>query len=416
MDSHPLLNFDIPAFPTQCINLPIIPGLNYLRLDNSSWHEIISPLANFWLFAPVIDGEAGIIGRDDGLLNILHILSGLTLSSRVDFHEMSRINSLRSDRSDLYQGIPLVITEEKSELPMTNCINDLTRKFQWIPHYSQARLPYIFGIAINRNEISLGKLDLSAGYHVFYRSGLNSLTERLNTVGVIIRMACAIKYFIENHIGSVTSRIPINGPWQVANEKSIRICLRYVEHRFPPTQQTLYQFLKQMYTNTQHIPHKEKLVENLDSQFDDTQRIIRLYPVGRVRKPQSIAEMKSCLFSVIECLEQFHLAGYVHCDIRWDNIIFCNNEWSLIDFTLCKQITDIAGLNEIASKIRPGFTFGGQGPWSPAHDFYQVGRLIELSDFSNRKRFRSIKEELLNNPRTLNLNNLKDRISEVNEN
>ncbi len=92
-------------------------------------------------------------------------------------------------------------------------------------------------------------------------------------------------------------------------------------------------FLKKMYQNTMHIPYKESMLlpSHEKKPFNDLKKIIRLEPFGLSRQPKNMNELKRCLVCILTCLKQFHAAGYVHCDIRWNNIIKYQDDWYLID-------------------------------------------------------------------------------------
>ena len=65
-----------------------------------------------------------------------------------DVSELSTKNATRSDQTQMYNNIPLINVEEKSD-EIENARNDLVRKFEWLPHCNM--LPFVFGIAISIN-------------------------------------------------------------------------------------------------------------------------------------------------------------------------------------------------------------------------------------------------------------------------
>lgn len=48
---------------------------------------------------------------------------------------------------------------------------------------------------------------------------------------------------------------------------------------------------------------------------------VELRPLGIKRKPVTIAELRAALVSLLTALTHLHANGYVHRDIRWDNIL-----------------------------------------------------------------------------------------------
>ena len=60
--------------------------------------------------------------------------------------ELSTKNATRSDQTQMYNNIPLINVEEKSD-EIENARNDLVRKFEWLPHCNM--LPFVSEIAIS---------------------------------------------------------------------------------------------------------------------------------------------------------------------------------------------------------------------------------------------------------------------------
>lgn len=149
VDENLLMAFRIPPLPSRTLNFP--PSIIFPFEINSDCCDLdLSSYIYAWLHSRAIEEEAGIIGRDDGLFNIIGHLSGLNSASR-DLHHISSIENTRYDRTDLKNGIPLILTEEKSETSIQQSQQDLIQNFHWIPHFRN--LPYVFCFAINRNEI-----------------------------------------------------------------------------------------------------------------------------------------------------------------------------------------------------------------------------------------------------------------------
>ncbi len=382
------------------------------NLDRYHIDNTIEPLFTLWMNPLMSSGESGIIGRDDCLLNILHYSAGLTEKQR-DMHDISTTNKTRVDRSDSYANIPLVLTEEKNVENINEGIKDLTRKFRWIPHYEN--LPFVFGIAINRNTIKFGKLTPSRNFIEFASLSLDIDEHRLRCVFIVIQIATVLRYFIDRGL-FIHSELPLNR-WIDRGEKRIRISLQYVEIQYSISNPKRYKFLKAMYNKTKEIPFKETLVQIKESQFDDSSLIIRLLPVGISREPKTISELKKCLVCILTCLIQFHAAGYVHCDIRWKNIIKYQEDWYLIDFEYAVSLRDEAGLKAISGIINHEFVRSKLEKWDPSFDYYQVGKLIQHSimfsemlepDYS---KFKSIKDKLLSPSKRLSIAKI---ISEIN--
>ena len=75
------------------------------------------------------EGENSTIYRNDSILFLMYALSGMTSFSR-DVSELSTKNATRSDQTQMYNNIPLMNVEDKSD-EIENARNDLVRKFEW---------------------------------------------------------------------------------------------------------------------------------------------------------------------------------------------------------------------------------------------------------------------------------------------
>ena len=102
---------------------------------------------------------------------------------------------------------------------------------------------------------------------------------------------------------------------------------------------------------------------------------------------------------VLICIRTLHKkAGYLHCDLRWPNIILVGSEWYVIDCT--ESIANNASLKDrlaVSSRIIEENNFNSALPWSMRHDYYQLGMLIRncrLNDVPNK--FNKIAEKLCN--------------------
>jgi hypothetical protein len=141
--AHLLLQFGIPVFPAQCLSLRPVAGLDHIQMNYDEYNDDLNTYLRAWMNTV----ESGFIGRDDVLLNILHCLSEMTSCSRSKRELTSASHACSNERTDHFNGIPLVLTEEFDHDALFIPIEFLRRKFQWIPHFHN--LPYVFGIAIN---------------------------------------------------------------------------------------------------------------------------------------------------------------------------------------------------------------------------------------------------------------------------
>lgn len=154
-----------------------------------------------------------------------------------------------------------------------------------------------------------------------------------------------------------------------------------------------------MYVATRDVPYKERLfvpdARNNEHSYDDQKKLFRLIPVGIQRQPDSVEEMRCCLICILTCLDALHRVGYVHCDIRWSNIIFHKENWYLVDCTSAQSLKDEEGLRKnIVKQIKSRYIFQSETEWTPRCDLYQVGLLIEDSNY--REDFDVHRDALMN--------------------
>ena len=103
--------------------------------------------------------------------------------------------------------------------------------------------------------------------------------------------------------------------------------------------------------------------------------------MGVERKPTSVEELVTAIKHIGECLLCLHERGYVHCDVRWNNIVEVFGEWVLIDSEYACKLDGEPDLLAARSKlIKPRYVLDTADPWSPAFDLYQVGMLLAESD------------------------------------
>lgn len=129
-------------------------------------------------------GEEGIISRNDGLFSVYKYLANMGQFSR-NKQEDSTAATTRFDRTDMYEGVPLVNIEEKEE-SLEGAVNDLARKFRWLPHYVQ--LPFIFGIAVTANQLEIYKLRADNIVRSF-SADLNDVVDRWQCVVAAVNIA-----------------------------------------------------------------------------------------------------------------------------------------------------------------------------------------------------------------------------------
>jgi hypothetical protein len=141
---------------------------------------------------------------------------------------------------------------------------------------------------------------------------------------------------------------------------------KFVQVEYPDQQ--IYERMMEFYRATEHVPRLEHLFPSLNQA---NHWRISLVPVGVQRFPFSLAELIIALQHITECLFALHELGYVHCDVRWGNIVIYNHQWDLIDCEFACKLDDVTTLAQRSTEI--------SSPWDPSFDMYQVALLLRES-------------------------------------
>ena len=106
---------------------------------------------------------------------------------------------------------------------------------------------------------------------------------------------------------------------------------------------------------------------------DEVLLTLRLAPVGDILDISSDAQLHSLLTSLLSTLQAVHGAGFVHRDIRTDNILQYNNRWVLIDWELAGRADEKVWWH---GKSLPDAVLAGE-LYTRQHDLWQVGKLVQ---------------------------------------
>ena len=142
-----------------------------------------------------------------------------------------------------------------------------------------------------------------------------------------VNVARVLKFFIQ----SDCLRIPFK-TWIERPSKWICLFPSYVENWYREKAKYLAMKKLSLLLRKLKITHIE--LPDPTKPFDDKKSTIRLSPVGVERRPKSIDELCTAMRHVLICIRSLHKkAGYLHCDLRWPNIILVGSEWYVIDCT-----------------------------------------------------------------------------------
>ena len=103
---------------------------------------------------------------------------------------------------------------------------------------------------------------------------------------------------------------------------------------------------------------------------------LRIEPVCLEVTPSSESELRNAIRAVLRALDALHTRGFVHRDIRWPNVLQnAAGEWLLADFELADVAESPLPEQFRAAASVPADARRG-GPWVPACDLWQLGRLV----------------------------------------
>ena len=248
-------------------------------------------------------------------------------------------------------GCALLLAEEKDTERIDAAVDDLRRKFQWVAIFD--RLPFVFGVAINRSHFQVLAMTSTGIQSIFHTSTVTD-ADRWSCVVASVNIARVLRYFIGNSL-FIPITLNMNMWMNRPNGKNIRIGMSYVEVTYNDPVE--FDRLKTFYTSTSNVvPHMERLEKPATNKFC-------LIPVGVPRKPANEDELRSALVHLLECITALHTLGYCHCDIRWSNIVYADGGWYLIDCTFATLLSDTERLLILSSRIiNPIFVFSIDHP------------------------------------------------------
>jgi hypothetical protein len=370
-DTPNLLDTNLPSSPPMERSGSLMPA-TLMNIDYTRYDAVFTISAITWMRGRTGDGEEGIISRNDALCTIFQYLAGMDKYSR-NKHDDSTMFTTRSDRTDKYGGITLVMTEEK-DYNLAEAQEDLRRKFRWLPHFSQ--LPFIFGIAITHDQLAVHTMHFTAPTtRQVFLADLSSFIDRWRCVVAAVNIARTIQGFVAARVLIPCAlRFDV---WHQRNAKKIRLGMSYVEVQFETDQQ--YMRMRQFYQRTAGVPYLEHMITG--DACNDAYRRIKLGPVGVNRLPLTLPELVKCVKDICTALFRIHGCRAMHCDVRWSNIIEYFGAWYLIDCEYaCLFDDDGEVLAARSREMRQSHVMDSTIGWTPRHDLYQVGLLLQDVD------------------------------------
>lgn len=101
--------------------------------------------------------------------------------------------------------------------------------------------------------------------------------------------------------------------------------LHFAEVEYPSAD--MHNRMIDFYQATARVPHLEHMYADPNA----LRRRIKVGPVGVNRMPIDLPELLQCVKNISDALLGLHRARWMHCDVRWSNIIEHFGEWILID-------------------------------------------------------------------------------------
>lgn len=265
--------------------------------------------------------------------------------------------------------------EEKGPITSGDPKMELISKLVW----SYKHLPFLLAYYARAWLVTICALhqveDPSGGRMIMCRDLVQFNTsradDRLELVLACISLAKLLKIMADVcEINGEVSDMPLI---RRASGKIIRPHGRKVEKTY--SNDDLYFIVTAIYEATRLCPNVEHLLQRRDGE--------RTIVVQRaaVAKPRNRDELIACLRCLCEALEWLHTAGFMHRDIRWENVLrdLSNSEkWVLVDLDEAIKSNEGSEAHRLNAKSHaPEMT---AGPHDSMVDIWGIGYLLSTSN------------------------------------
>lgn len=300
----------------------------------------------------------------------------------------STIRTLRrADSTVKFANFPPIVFGEERRGDIADAVKQLRTKWKdFMRGRDYGMLPHILLIAVSQNVrafyAAVPSSENIPNDHIFLVTAPANSLERLRLARAYIniarwakgvyeqRRALGILADTETYQGTIlrtTSQVRVNA----AANRVEKITLAAV-----PEQQDI---LSKMYTACAQVPHLERCLEPITAvEWMDGGRAFKLVlePVGVRRNPGTPDELFLAIRHVLTALCGMHEKGFVHNDVRWDNIITRNDgaEWYLIDCEYAWPVGEKFPYTNL--RFHPtGRSTSGE-PCDPQWDLIMLARLL----------------------------------------
>ena len=328
-----------------------------------------------------VDGttEVAYISRNDHIFSIICELASMTRDRNAK--NVSTLHDLRVDVFLFHKDFPpLVLAEEKvSEGHITIAINELKEKFcRDLPHYDP-RLTWIVGIAIAGNKVCFGKLHRhTKEFTVMVSLNLKYTAGKLECVQAAINVARWCNWVTQSELVQ-----PAYVKLWSASERSrswITFAPPDVVKVMKPNHWNADTVTFYSTTACHHATGRPGLIPYFEcaTKVEQSEGYLRLtlQPFGVARSPEK-HELQAAMRCILTALSALHERGWIHCDLRWDNVVWCGvDNWVIIDAEFARRI----------GAAMPSPALRGQEPnvtvADAAVDLYAVGKMLEVPTYA----------------------------------
>eukprot|EP00742_Colponemidia_sp_Colp-10_P006014 GILJ01006437.1.p1 GENE.GILJ01006437.1~~GILJ01006437.1.p1 ORF type:complete len:548 (-),score=29.30 GILJ01006437.1:185-1828(-) len=273
----------------------------------------------------------------------------------------------------------LLLKAEEETNDMGKAKQDLVSKCNpWVPQMFQ--LPYVLCYAAKQSSVEFYALSPSNMLTHLAAFELSLLLDRLSVVQFslnILRLFRTIdKLKLIPHFLPSVGKVIRRG-----KNVTILIDADYVVKTVPDGN---VDFFNELYGIVNSIPFAIKGVVTAKRSGGVH---IRLEPLCLPNKrPLELKQLWSCLEAIVTAITALHGRGYVHRDLRWENILYTNQHphclWLVSDFENAVPVSTVDDTYMPSS--RPPDSWLTQG-WSPACDWYQLGQMLQQTNFNDER-------------------------------
>lgn len=123
---------------------------------------------------------------------------------------------------------------------------------------------------------------------------------------------------------------------------------------------------------------------------------LMLSPVAACWRINDLETLRRFCIDILNTLKSVHSLGYIHRDVRADNILLGDSGFIVIDWELAAPIGSEVFWTVPMGRHPSGVTIGS--PWQPWMDLWQLGKVIEglPGDVSSLPHVCAFKNKLLN--------------------